>query len=136
MVVSFTDTHMRHVELFHDSRDAPWFLRSVPVSRITTHCISTIHSVLSMEGLAASCTRVGVPPIGASKQLGLRKGRAYRPDWRELVRMMDGSPDHLAPLRLPPEPIPHADIDPIVGDMLSFRMAYAMADRSVTRSLQ
>ena len=49
---------------------------------------------------------------------------------------MDGSPDHLSPLRLPPEPIPHADIDPIVGDMLSFRMADAMADRSVTRSLQ
>ena len=49
---------------------------------------------------------------------------------------MDGSPDHLAPLRLPPELIPHADIDPVVGDMLSFRMADGMADHSVTRSLQ
>ena len=49
---------------------------------------------------------------------------------------MGGSPDHLAPLWLPPEPIPRADIDPIAGSMLSFRMADAMADRSVTRSLQ
>ena len=135
VVMSFTDVHMRHVELFHDSRDSPWFLRSVAVSRITEH-LSTIHSVLSMEGLAASCTRVGVPPLGPSKQLWLRNGRAYRPDWRELIQLMDGSPDHLSPLRLPPEPIPHDDIDSIVGDMLSFRMADAMADRSVTRSLQ
>ena len=135
VVMSFTDVYMRHVELFHDSRDSPWFLRSVAVSRITQH-LTTIHSVLSMEGLAASCTRVGVPPLGPPKQLWLRNKRAYRPDWRELIRLMDGSPDHLSPLRLPPEPIPHADIDPIVGDMLSFRMADAMADRSVTRSLQ
>ena len=49
---------------------------------------------------------------------------------------MGGSPDHLAPLRLPSEPIPHADIDPIVGGMLSFRVVDAMADRSVTRPLQ
>jgi hypothetical protein len=128
VVMSFTDVYMRHVELFHDSRDSPWFLRSVAVSRITQH-LTTIHSVLSMEGLAASCTRVGVPPLGPPKQLWLRNKRAYRPDWRELIRLMDGSPDHLSPLRLPPEPIPHADIDPIVGDMLSFRMADAMADR-------
>ena len=102
VVMPFTDTHMRHVELLHDSQDTPWLLRSVPMLRITTH-LSTIHAGLSMEGLSASCTRVGAPPIGPSKQLWLRQGRTYRPDWRELIQLMDGSPDHLS---LPPPPSP------------------------------
>ena len=34
--------------------------------------------VLSMEGIAASCTKMGVPPpLGSAKQLWLRDGRAY-----------------------------------------------------------
>ena len=55
--------------------------------------------------------------------------------FRELLPLFDVNTNLLAPLR-DDEPVPHDDIDAIVGDMLSMRMADAMADRSVTRSLQ
>ena len=134
VVMSFNDAERRYLRLFHDNRDNPWFLRNVPAHRVSAH-LPTTYDVYSMDGLAASCTRLGVPPLGSSKQLWLRGGRAYRPDWRELLPLFDVEAALLAPLR-GNEPVPHDSIDAIVGDMLSMRMADAMADRSISRSLQ
>ena len=54
--------------------------------------------VLSMDGIAASCTKMGVPPLGSAKQLWLRDGRAYAPDFRELCPLLECSPSILFPL--------------------------------------
>ena len=124
-----------HVNLFHDDRKEPWFLRHVAVTRITSRMTHS-YPVLSMDGFAASCTRVGVPPLGSAKQLWLRDGRAYRPDWRELARLMEIEPVMFDPLHDDESLAENDSIDAIVGDMLSMRMADAMADRSITRSLQ
>lgn len=137
VVLTFNDQYRRFVTLFHDNRDEPWFLRSVSVARISSH-LATTFPVLSMGGIAASCTRVGVPPLGPAKQLWLRDGRAYQPDWRELIKLFDVEPTLLQPINpdANPEIQSHDTLSSIVGDMLSMRMADAMADRSVTRSLQ
>ena len=58
--MSFNDAAHRYVQLFHDDRDNPWFLRNVSLHRVSANLLVT-HDVLSMDGLASSCTRVGVP---------------------------------------------------------------------------
>ena len=62
--------------------------------------------VLSMDGIAASCTKMGVPPLGSAKQLWLRDGRAYAPDFRDLCPLLECTPHVLFPLSEDSSPPP------------------------------
>ena len=88
-----------------------------------------------MDGIAASFTNMAVPPLGSAKQLWLRNGRAYAPDYRELIRLLECHVGILFPLSVD-RGLGSKDADSAVGDMLSMQLAGAQAHRSITREAQ
>ena len=91
--------------------------------------------VLSMDGIAASFTNMAVSPLGSAKQLWLRNGRAYAPDYRELIRLFECHVNILFPLSVDGG-LASKGTDSVVGDMLSMQLAEAQAHRSITREAQ
>ena len=77
-----------------------------------------------MEGIASSFTKMGVSPLGSAKQLWLRNGRAYAPDYRELVRLLECHLGILFPLHVDASLRPK-DVDAVVGEMLTMQLAEA-----------
>ena len=78
--------------------------------------------VLSMDGIAALYTKMGVPSLGSAKQLWLRDGRAYAPDFCKLYSLLECSPLILFPL-CDDVSQPPAAVDAVVGDMLTMQLA-------------
>jgi len=134
VVVSYPDDPSLPLLLMRDKRGSvayfPNHTRGEPFTNV-----ATTFDVFSMEGIAASFTKMGVSPLGSAKQLWLRNGRAYAPDYRELVRLLECHPDILFPLHVDAS-LRSKDVDAIVGDMLSMQLAEAQAHRSVTREGQ
>ena len=95
---------------------------------LNSSCDSTF-GVLSMDGIAASFTNMAVPPLGSAKQLWLRNGRAYAPDYHELVRLLVCHESILFPLSVDSGLSPR-DVNSIVGGMLSIQLAEAVAHRA------
>ena len=62
--------------------------------------VATTFDVFSTDGIASSFSKMGAPPLGSAKQLWLRNGRAYAPDYRELVRLLECHPGILFPLHV------------------------------------
>ena len=91
--------------------------------------------VFSMDGVAASFANMAVPPLGSAKQLWLLNGRAYAPDYRELIRLLECHVGILFPLSVD-RGLGSKDADSAVGDMLSMQLAGAQAHRSITREAQ
>ena len=134
VVVSYPDDPSLPLLLMRDKRGSVAYFPNHTRDESFTN-VATTFDVFSMEGIAASFTKMGVSPLGSAKQLWLRNGRAYAPDYRELVRLLECNPDILFPLHVDASLRPK-DIDAIVGDMLSMQLAEAQAHRSVTREGQ
>ena len=133
VLVALPDDPTKNVLLMHDVRGAVKYYPHYLQAQLVHDEVE--FDVLSMDGVAASCTKMGVPPLGSAKQLWLRDGRAYAPDFRELCPLLECSPSILFPL-CDDVSQPPADIDAIVGDMLTMQLAEAQAHRSVTRESQ
>ena len=134
VVVSYPDDPSLPLLLMRDKRGSvayfPNHTREEPFTNV-----ATTFDVLSMDGIAASFTKMAISPLGSAKQLWLRNGRAYAPDYRELVRLLECHPNILFPLHVDASLRPK-DVDAVVGDMLSMQLAEAQAHRSVTREGQ
>ena len=133
VLVALPDDPAKNVLLMRDVRGAVKYYHHYRRTQLVHDEFE--FDVLSMDGIAASCTKMGVPPLGSAKQLWLRDGRAYAPDFRELCPLLECSPFILFPL-CDDVSLSPADIDAIVGDMLTMQLAEAQAHRSVTRESQ
>ena len=92
VVVSYPDDPSLPLLLMRDKRGhVAYFPNHTRDEQLTN--VATTFGVFSMEGIAASFTKMGVSPLGSAKQLWLRNGRAYAPDYRELVRLLECHPD-------------------------------------------
>ena len=124
----------KSVRLMRDVIGDVAYFPNVPIDSIVEHMLKT-YEVLGSAGTARSFTKMSVPPLCHAKQLWLRNGRAYSPDWREMLALLELDESILDPLLNDPA-VTDDQLAEIVGDMLSMRMAEAMADRSVTRAEQ
>ena len=113
-----------HVEYFHGHSRTEEFIN-----------VEVTFGVLSMDGIAALFTNMAVPSLGSAKQLWLRGGRAYAPDCRELIWLLECHVDILFPLSVDAG-LESKDVDSVVGGMLSMQLAEAQAHRSITREAQ
>ena len=124
----------KSVRLMRDKIGDVAYFPNVPIDSIAQHVVKT-YDVLGSAGTARSFTKMSVPPLCHAKQLWLRNGRAYSPDWRDMLALLELNETVLDPLLADPS-VTNDQLSEIVGDMLSMRMAEAMADRSVTRAEQ
>ena len=88
VIVDFPDDPALPITLMRDVRGGVEYFHGHLRTECFTH-VATTFEVLSMDGIAASCTNMGIPPLGSAKQLWLRNGRAYAPDYRELARLLE-----------------------------------------------
>ena len=124
----------KSVRLMRDVIGDVAYFPNVPIDSIVEHVLKT-YEVLGSAGTGRSFTKMSVPPLRHAKQLWLRNERAYSPDWREMLALLELEETILDPLPADPA-VTDDQLAEIVGDMLSMRMAEAMADRSVTRAEQ
>ena len=134
VVVAFPDDERLPISLMRDVRGRVAYFHGHMRTEAFVN-IATTFDVFSMDGIAASFTNMAVPPLGSAKQLWLRNGRAYAPDYRELIRLLECHVDILFPLSVDAG-LASKDVDSVVGDMLSMQLAEAQAHRSVCREAQ
>ena len=117
VVVSYPDDARLPISRMRDVRgDVKYFHGHSRTEKFVN--VEKTFDVLSMEGIAASFTNMGVPSLGSAKQLWLRNGRAYAPGYRELVRLLECHESILFPLSVD-SGLASKDVDSDVGDMLS-----------------
>ena len=134
VVVAFPDDERLPISLMRDVRGRVAYFHGHMRTEAFVN-VATTFDVFSMDGIAASFTNMAVPPLGSAKQLWLRNGRAYAPDYRELIRLLECHVDILFPLSVDAG-LAAKDVDSVVGDMLSMQLAEAQAHRSVCREAQ
>ena len=133
-VLSFPDDTRLPISLMRDVRGRVEYFHGHSRTEEFVNVEKTF-DVLSMDGIGASFTNMAVSPLGSAKQLWLRNGRAYAPDYRELIRLLECHVDILFPLSVDGGLKPK-DADSVVGDMLSMQLVEAQAHRSITREAQ
>ena len=97
VVVSYPDDTRLPISLMRDVRGRVEYFHGHSRTEEFVN-VETTFDVLSMDGIAASFTNMAVPPLGSAKQLWLRNGRAYAPDYRELIRLLECHVGILFPL--------------------------------------
>ena len=134
VVVSYPDDPRLPISLMRDVRGGVQYFHGHSRTEEFVNVEKTF-GVFSMDGVGASFTNMAVPPLGSAKQLWLRNDRAYAPDYRELVRLLECHESILFPLSADGG-LASKDIGSAVGDMLSMQLADAEAHRSITREAQ